>query len=147
MIDLNKSIKEKQEQINKLNRDIEDVKKDLENQKNKVLTKIVKLSIGTYEVETKIHHLGKTYAKCEKDCSKDWEIATYSILQELRNTQPNEFNLVDTWEFVQQPDLISKKNNFVARFYADSGRAVLYCNGDPSCSYSSLGVRFVRRIK
>ena len=147
MKDLNKSIKEKQEQINKLNRDIEDVKKDLENQKNKVLTKIVKLSIGTYEVETKIHHLGKTYAECEKDCSKYWEIATYSILQELRNTQPNEFNLVDTWEFVQQPDLISKKNNFVARFYAGSDWAYLVCNGDPSCSYSSLGVRFVRRIK
>ena len=35
-------------------------------------------------------------------------------------------------------------NGSVARFYADSGRAGLYCGGDPQCTDPELGVRAVR---
>jgi len=36
-------------------------------------------------------------------------------------------------------------NNSVARFYADSDRAVLVCDGNPTYADSSLGVRFVAK--
>ena len=53
--------------------------------------------------------------------------------------------------FIQQPfDLsrnLSRKNGYVARFCAGSSYANLNCNYYSNCSYSSLGVRFVRKIK
>ncbi len=45
--------------------------------------------------------------------------------------------------FIQQPFNLSRKNNYVAWFYADSGFAYLGCSGDASDSGSNLGVRFV----
>jgi hypothetical protein len=136
-----------QDKLTKAEALITKLKAELEAEKNKLTTKIVKFSMGTYEVETKIHHFNKTYAECEKDCPKGWEIITYPILQELRNTQPKEFNLLETWEFVQNLDKIRKEKGEVAWFYADSDWAVLGCYGDPSGSYASLGVRFVREVK
>ena len=139
------------ESIDKKIQELEDKKRvilaEKERINNKVISIKVKLSIGTYEVEKKIHHKGKTYAECEKDCPKGWEIATYQILQELRNTKQEEFNLNDTWEFVQQIDKISKKKGYVARFCAGSVRVDLgaYCGSD--FSDSALGVRYVRKIR
>mgnify|MGYP001578564879 CR=1 FL=1 len=40
-----------------------------------------------------------------------------------------------------------KDNNSVARFWASSVRAGLYCYGGPAYSYSSLGVRHVREAR
>lgn len=115
--------------------------------KDKVTSIKVKLSMGTYEIETKIHHLNETYAECEKDCPKGWEIATYPILQELRNTQPETFNLLDTWEFVQNPDKIRKDKGEVARFCAYSGNCSLGCGYYSYGCDSTLGVRYVRRLR
>ncbi len=49
--------------------------------------------------------------------------------------------------FIQQPFDLSRKNGYVAGFYADSGFADLGCGDYSGCSYSALGVRFVRKIK
>ena len=99
------------------------------------------------EIQTKIHHKNKTYAECEKDLSKGESIPTYEQIQWLRNSKyKDQLNLDDTWEFVQNPDKISKENGFVARFNADSGGALLGCDRDPSVRDSSLGVRFVRKL-
>jgi len=38
------------------------------------------------------------------------------------------------------------RNGKVVRFRADSGRAVFYCDGSPTYSGASLGVRFARRV-
>ena len=48
--------------------------------------------------------------------------------------------------FIQQPFDLNRKNGYVARFYAGSDYASLYCNyySDDSCS--TLGVRFARKI-
>jgi len=98
------------------------------------------------EVQTKIHHKDKTYAECEKDLSKGESIPTYEQIQWLRNSKyRNQLNLLDTWEFVQNPDDISKKNNYVAGFCAGSDYANLDCDWDADYSDSALGVRFVRK--
>jgi hypothetical protein len=135
-----------QDKLTKAEELVTQLKAELEVEKNKVTTKIVKLSMGTYEIETKIHHFNKTYSEYEKYCPKGWEIITYPIIQELRNTQAEEFNLLDTWEFVQNPDKIRKDKGEVAWFNAGSGWASLICDGHPSNSVGGLGVRFVRKI-
>ena len=47
--------------------------------------------------------------------------------------------------FIQQPFNLSRKNGYVARFYAGSNFAGLNCGGCSVDSDSSLGVRFVRK--
>jgi len=47
--------------------------------------------------------------------------------------------------FIKQPFNLSRKNGYVARFYAISDYAYLYCNRDAGYSNSDLGVRFVRK--
>ena len=99
-------------------------------------------------MQTKIHHKNKSYEECEKDLSEGESIPTYEQIQWLRNSKyKDQLNLDDSYEFVRNPDNISSKNGYVARFYANSGYASLYCYGDSSFSVSSLGVRFVRRTK
>ncbi len=100
------------------------------------------------EVQTKIHHKSKTYAECEKDLSEGESIPTYEQIQWLRNSKyKDQLNLDDSYEFVQNPDDISKENGYVARFCAGSDCAYLYCGRDSSYSDGDLGVRFVRRTK
>ena len=141
--DIQSLIKERDE----LNKQIELAQAEQKKKENQIETKIVNTPFGKFEVETKIHHLNKTYTECEKDCPKGWEIATYEILQYLRNNQAKEFNLINTWEFVKQPDKISNKNKFVAVFFAYSDGANLYCDRIPSSTNDGLGVRWIRRIK
>ena len=47
--------------------------------------------------------------------------------------------------FIKQPFDLSRKNNYVAWFYADSDYADLDCDGYSVGSGSSLGVRFCRK--
>ena len=98
------------------------------------------------EVQTKIHHKNKTYAECEKDLGEGESIPTYEQIQWLRNSKyRDQLGLLDTWEFVQNPDNISKENGCVARFFVGSDVAVLNCYRDSDDSGSALGVRFVRK--
>ena len=100
------------------------------------------------EIQTKIHHKNKNYTECEKDLEKGESIPTYEQIQWLRNSKyKDQLNLDDSYEFVQNPDNISKENGYVAGFFADSDCAYLDCGRSSSYSYSDLGVRFVRRTK
>lgn len=136
MLDLNKSIQEKQEQIDKLNRDIEELKKDLD--------KVTTIIIDGYEYETKTHN----FNKCLKDIviPKGWELWTVSDFEKFSLKDWDNLNLKDDWFFIKYPFAFNP-NNYVARFYAGSGRTVLNCYGGPTDSISSLGVRFKRKIK
>ena len=49
--------------------------------------------------------------------------------------------------FIQQPFNLSRKNGYVARFCACSDFAYLVCDRSSDYSYSTLGVRFIRKIK
>ena len=101
-----------------------------------------------FEVELKSHHQGSTYQQCEEDCPEGWQIPTYFLLQSMRNDSAirDQFGLKTTWEYVQNPDAISRGNGYVARFYAISVGAFLNCSRVPADRDASLGVRFAREI-
>lgn len=48
--------------------------------------------------------------------------------------------------FIQQSFNLNKKNGYVAGFCVDSDCAGLYCNWSSDYSYSTLGVRFAKKI-
>ena len=133
-----------QKQIEKKEKELKKLKEQLKKETDK--TKWLYISELKIEVQTKIHHKDKTYAECEKDLSKGESIPTYEQIQWLRNSKYRDLlNLLDTWEFIQNPDNISKENNYVARFYAGSDYAYLDCGRGSGDSGSALGVRFVRK--
>jgi hypothetical protein len=105
--------------------------------------KIPKLKI---EVETEIHDNGRWLKDIK--IPKGWRLLKVNEIFWLRNSKyRDKLNLLKTWEFIEQPDKISKKNGYVARFIAYSVRAVLSCNRYPDFSNSALGVRFCRELK
>ncbi len=124
-------------------------KKVLEDDKSEWV-KIPKLNI---EIQNKIHDKGKSYDELVKKYGKEElekNLPTYAQLQFLRNLENEgkiKLGLLDTWEFVKQEDDISKKNDYVAGFCADSDDCGLSCYRNSRDSYSNLGVRFVRRKK
>jgi hypothetical protein len=65
---------------------------------------------------------------------------------ELHNSHRKELNLENCWFFIEQSFEFNKSEGSVARFCANSGRDFLICCKDPSVAYSSLGVRFCRKI-
>ena len=139
-------MKTTQQKIDEAENKLTQLKEQLKKEQDKSdWVKIPELKI---EVQNKIHHKNKTYAGCEKDLSNGESIPTYEQIQWLRNSKyKDQLNLDDSYEFVQNPDNISKKNGYVARFCAGSDCAGLYCYMVSSYSGSYLGVRFVRSLK
>ena len=139
-------MKSTQQKIDETENKLEKLKEQLkkESEKNDWIN-IPELKI---EVQTKIHNKGNTYTECEKDLDKGESIPTYEQIQWLRNSRyKDQLNLDDSCEFVQNPDNISKKNGYVAGFFAYSVFAGLDCVMGSSVCDSVLGVRFVRRTK
>lgn len=99
-----------------------------------------------YQITSKQVFNGKTYKEIQDSLQPGEGIASYELLQKLRNSGkfPNIFT--EFWVFVPNPDRISKKRGKVARFSAVDYWFVLYCDGDPSIRDSALGVFLVRKI-
>lgn len=137
-------------QIEKKEKELKTLKEKLKIEQDKSdWIKIPELKI---EVQTKIHHKGKSYNELKEEFGEDYlkeHLPTYAQVQKLRNLEHKgkyELGLKKTWEFVKQEDLISEGNGYVARFCAGSGYAYLNCDGSSSVSNSYLGVRFVRKL-
>lgn len=102
------------------------------------------------EIQSKIHHKGKSYDELKEEFGEEYlekHLPTHKELQTCRNLEHKgkyKLGLIDTWEFIKQEDLISKKNGYIARFGAYSGCVNLDSGRGSSDSYSYLGVRFVR---
>ena len=144
-------MKTTQEKINQKEVELKELKSQLAKEKDNVEWIYIKeLKI---EVQTKIHHKGKSYDELKEEFGEAYlekHLPTYSQLQKLRNLEHGgkyNLGLIDSWEFVKQEDLISKKNGYVARFFAYSGYMDLGTGWDSDISDSDLGVRFVRRKK
>jgi hypothetical protein len=140
--ELQKKIEKKEKEIQELKRKLDEKIKNIE------WIKVPELGI---EVQSLIHHEGKSYNDLVKEFGRDYieeNLLTYAQLQFMRNSEKYRelFGLLNTNEFVKQEDDISKKNGYVARFYVDSDFAYLDCNGNSDYSYSALGVRFAKKI-
>ena len=142
-------MKTTQEQITRKEEELKKLKIKLRKESDKsewIYIKELKI-----EIQSKIHHKGKSYDDLVEEFGEEYiekHLPTYSQLQELRNLEHKgkyKLGLIDSWEFVKQEDLISKKNGYVARFCADSGCVYLICDWDSSGAGSGLGVRFVRK--
>ena len=139
---IDQKIKETEDKLKELK-----VKKVLEENKSDWV-KIPELGI---EVQSKIHHKNKSYDDLVEEFGKEFleeNLPTYKQLQDLRNLEHNgkyKLGLIDTWEFVKQEDEISKKNGYVAWFYAGSDYCYLDCGRGSGDSVSDLGVRFVKK--
>ena len=129
--------------------------KELENQLKKEQDKSewVKIPEEKFEIQSKIHHKGKSYDELKEEFGEEYlekHLPTYDQLKNLKNLEhQGKYNLglKDTWEFVKQEDLFMKEKGRVARFFAYSGGVVLCCYMYSSDSVSYLGVRFVRPLK
>jgi hypothetical protein len=130
-----------QESLNKIE---EQEKIELDRNKYKpIYTKIPELNI---KISQQIYN-GKTYSEILK-LVKEEQIATYEILQKCRNLDLNKYpQFKDFLAFVPNPDKISKDNNYVTSFDANSNWADLYCSWDPNCGSPSLGVILFRSLK
>ncbi len=138
-----------QQEINKTEEKLKELKKKLSEEQNKKdWVKIPELEI---EIQKAIHHKNKSYDDLKAEFGEAYlekHLPTYAQLQFLRNSDKYRelLGLGDSWEFVKQEDLISKKNGYVAWFYMNSGYAGLACGRNSGGSYSAPGVRFVRKI-
>jgi hypothetical protein len=130
-------------EIAKLQKSLKEIEAKEETEKNKVST----IEIDGWEYENKEHGFNETLSEIK--ILKGWELWTYEDCIKLHNNENfrKALNLGDCWFFIEQPFSFNKEKGFVARFYADSDRADLYCNGGPTVTNSSLGVRFKRKVK
>ena len=103
------------------------------------------IKINNVEYECNTHDFNKTLSEIK--IPKEWRLWTAEECIELHNSKyKKKLNLDNCWFFIKQPFNFNKKKR-VARFFAVSGRAVLDCDGGPSNSFYSLGVRFARDLK
>jgi hypothetical protein len=103
------------------------------------------IKIGNYEYEIKEHDFNLTFAKAKDLCPEGWELWTHQDCINLYNNKKTrkQLNLSTCWFYIINPF----KNNYIARFYADSDRADLFCIRLPQYSNTALGVRFKRKLK
>ena len=98
------------------------------------------------EVEIEIHGKNKTLSEIQ--IPKGWRLLTSQEVTWLHNSKyKTKLNMEETWEFIEQPFVLNKKNKYVAWFYAYSDGAYLGYNRNPDYRGDSLGVRFCRSVK
>jgi len=123
---------------------------DLEEHKKTQESKTFKLTIDnkTYEVAKKQEQNGVLFKDIKIPYGfrliKATEIMKFWDNQEFRETLLKENNN-ELWFFIENLD--TYKNEYVARFYANSSWAYLGCGWDSDSSNSELGVIFIREVK
>lgn len=136
------SITQIDEQIEKLNKKKQEILAKQETKEDKIIyTKIPELGI---EVSQQIYN-DKTYADILK-IVKEEQIVDSNTLFKLRKLTDKYPQFKNFWVFVPNPDKVSKDNNFVAVFGADSNWAILDCYWNPTDTDTGLGVFLWRKI-
>ena len=102
-------------------------------------------------VEVEVHNKDKSYddlglSKREDELLTSEEVIWLANSKYAKQLKMDGSSSKDDF-FFKQPFDLSRKNGYVAGFYADSDCAYLDCGGSSSDSGSNLGVRFVRRSK
>ena len=102
-----------------------------------------------FSIEIEVHDKGKSWDKLNLS-DREKELLTAEQCIWLANSKYAKTLKMDGSSseddfFIQQPFNLNRKNNYVARFCADSVYAYLDCDRDSDYSNSALGVRFVRK--
>ena len=121
--------------------------KELQEKKEKLLaekSKVRTIIIDGIEYEKETHDFNKKLSDIQ--IPKGWRLWTSEECIKLHNLYRKELNIEDCWFFIKQPFEFNKRKDYVARFLANSDGALLNCDGNPSSTYSNLGVRFCRKI-
>jgi len=122
-------------------------KKEIEDDPSKWLN-IPELKIS---VEIEVHGKNKSWDELELS-KREKELLTVEHCIWLANSKYAKKLKMDGSSseddfFIQQPFNLNRKNDYVSRFCAGSNYAYLYCCRYSVYSYSTLGVRFAKKLK
>lgn len=130
----------KQQKLEEAKELVKKLEAEIEAEKNKVDF----IVIDGWAYETHEHDFNKKLSEIKIPEGKElWLPSECWKFYEDENLR-EKLNLSDCWFFVKQG---RENTTDVARFYADSFGADLYCYRDPSGSISSLGIRFKWKVK
>jgi hypothetical protein len=148
-------IEKLQEKIKTKKEELDALEKELKTEQLKSETEVsewVKIPGTEYEVTKNVLYKGKTYNEIMLLKKPEEELLTLKLIgaicenpELVKELKMDSSSTKDDF-FIQQPFDLNRKNGYVARFYADSGYASLYCGEVADYSYSSLGVRFAKKI-
>ncbi len=146
-----------QKQIEKLECKKEEIDKKINSFKVKLGNELeksdwIKIPETDFEVTKEVLHKGKSYdeiVKLKKPEEELLTLKTIGIICEhpdlIKELKMDSSSTEDDF-FFKQPFPQNEKNGYVARFFADSDYAYLYCYWYSDYSNSDLGVRFVRPL-
>ncbi len=140
-------MKSTQEKIIETEKNLEQLKQKLKEEGSIGLLDIPELNIS---VEIEVHDKDKSWDDLGLSERED-ELLTSEQCIWLANSKYAKTLKMDGSSseddfFIKQPFDLSRKNGYIARFYAGSDYADLCCYGGSSYSGSDRGVRFVRKI-
>ncbi len=146
---IQKKIEKLESKKEEIDQEINSLKVELNNESGKA--EWVSIPETDYEVTRDVLHKGKSYDEIIKLKKPEEELLSLKIIGKIcehpdliKKLKMDSSSTEDDF-FFKQPFPQNEKNNYVARFSADSDCAYLVCNWDSGYSYSTLGVRFVRK--
>jgi len=144
-----------QEQFDKKKKELEKIEEQLKEEKTKQTTEErewVRIPGTDYEVTKNVIYKGKSYNEIMQLKKSEEELLTLKQIGEIcenpelvKELKMDSSSTNDDFLF-KQPFPQNEKRGYVARFFAYSDYANLSCWNDSGDSYSSLGVRFAKKI-
>jgi len=142
-----------QKQIQNKEKELEVLKEKLKKEQDKDTSEWISIPGTNYEVTKEVLHKGKSYDEIMKLKKSEEELLTLKLIgiicehpNLIRQLKMDSSSTKDDF-FFKQPFPQNEERGYVARFYASSNYAYLDCLEGSDHSDSSLGVRFVRKIK
>lgn len=142
-----------QEKIKQKQKEIAELQASLLESDKKVVW--IKIPNTQYEIEKEVHHKNKSYDDLKKEFGEEYleeHLPTLKLLAEIfehedliKKLKMDCSSTKDDFYF-KQPIPKNREKGYVARFYAYSDYADLYCVVDSGGSNSYRGVRFVRKV-
>ena len=140
-----------QKQIEKKEKELKELKDKLEKETDK--TEWISIPETNYEVTREVLHKGKSYDEIMKLKKPEEELLTLKMVgiiceypDLIKKLKMDSSSTKDDF-FFKQPFPQNEERGYVAGFFAGSDYAYLGCVEDSDYSNSTLGVRFVRKIK
>ena len=147
--DIKKEIKSLEKKKEEIDKKINSLNIKLNNESTK--SEWIGIPETEYEVTKKVLHKGKSYNEIMQLKKPEEELLNLKMIgiicenpNLLKELKMDSSSTNDDF-FFKQPFPQNEQEGYVARFFASSDYAYLYCWLDSGCSYSSLGVRFIRK--